>query len=74
MRATRAPIIAGVSTGSRIQREAADIDDELRRIVSAIDYGNGDLQQIRAVLERIRRDELPEIDRLARQVKRGDTA
>lgn len=59
-----------MTTGGRLIREIEDLDATLRRIVEDIDGGRANFTDVRRALERIRLSDLPELDRIARRVKR----
>jgi len=59
-----------MGTGSRLVREIEDIDRVLQRIIREIDAGRANFTDVRRDLAHLRSNDLVELDRLARRVKR----
>ena len=61
-----------MSTGRRALREIEEIETKLKKIIRSIDAGNGDLQEIRATLNKLIRDEVADADRLVTRIRDAD--
>ena len=59
-----------MTTASRLLREIEDVDRVLQRIIQEIDAGRANFTDVRRDLQQLRSNDLAELDRLARRVKR----